>query len=582
MKEQKCKDKFEFFYEFDLFGKSPEFYYKKRAKKVSITGRIFTIIYCLIYTAFFFYKLIRMLKRVNVTFYDTYAFIGEIPSIHITNENFYGGFALGSIPFIDETIYYPKAEFYSGQKIGGEWSWSSKEIEIERCKLEKFGSKYRDLFKDKPLNNLYCLSNINVTLEGYSTFDQFSYFYLTFYKCNGTTKDGIPCRPSSEIDKYLYSNIVQFYMQDIELTPQIYKSPVQVREKDITGPIYKNLFQKIYAYMQIVITETDNDVIGFEGISNVKTEKNIKYDESWIISAPNIGQTYDDGYPICEITVQLAEKVLTQKRTYTKLFEVLGDVGGLMEFFFSFFNIIASSLADTLYNISLINNLFTFDLEKKIILVKNKNNNKNRLSLKERASIYKPKIRPSNLSLKNILNSNDEMIDIKKVNTKNKEINKKFSINRKLGIKKKKKKLRSTATTSDKNMINKISSLNIKNEDNNPNKNSFEYDISNMECREDKDIEKEKVEQKLIKKIKINRFDICFFLLCIKKRKKVEKILIDEGMNLIVKKLDIINIFNNIYNNEKIQEKLNDVYDNIDKITYMSNKSKKDLLNISK
>ena len=578
MKDKKCKDKFECFYEFDLFGKSPEFYYKRRAKKLSIIGRIFTIIYSLIYSAFFIYKLIRMLKRVNVTFYDTFAYIGEIPSINITNENFYGGFAIGNIPFIDETIYYPKAEFCSGQKVGNQWSWSSKEIELEKCKLEKFGSKYRELFKDKQLINLYCLSEVNMTLKGYSTYDQFSYFYLTFYKCNGTTKDGIPCKPSSEIDKYLYSNIVVFYMQDIELTPQIYSSPVQIREKHITGPLYKHLYQKIYTYMQIVITETDNDVIGFEGLSNIKTEKNIKYDESWIISAPNNGQTYDDGYPIFEITVQLAEKVLTQKRSYTKLFEVLGDVGGLMEFFFTFFNIIASSFADTLYNISLINNLFTFDLEKKIILIKNKNNNKNRVSLKERASIYKAKIRPSNFSSKNILNSNDEMIDIKKINTKNNEINSKLSINRKIGIKKKKKKLKNTVTTLEKS-VNKISSLNLKNEDNNPNKNSFEYDISNMECREEKDIEKEKVEQKLIKKIKINRLDICFFLLCTKKRKKIEKILIDEGMNIIIKKLDIINIFYNIYNVEKIQEKLND---DEDKITIMSKKSKKDLINIYK
>ena len=224
----------------------------------------------------------------------------------------------------------------------------------------------------------------------------------------------------------------------------------------------------------------------------------------------------------------------------------------------------------------MINNLFTFDLDKKIILIKNKNN-KNRFSLKEKASIYRPKFRPSNLSPKNIINSNEERLDLKNINTKNKEINSKLSLNQKLKIKKKKKKLRDSATTFDKNIINKISSLNLKNEDNNSNKNSLEYDISNMEYREEKDIEKEKDEQKLITKIKINRFDICFFLLCIKKRKKIEKILINEGMNLIIKKLDIINIFNSIYNNEKIQEKLNDAYDDIDKITYMSNKSKKDL-----
>ena len=516
MKENKCKDKFGFFYEFDLFGKSPELFYKQRARKISIIGRIFSIIYSLIYVAFFVYKLIRMIKRVNVTFYDTYAFIGEVPSINITNENFYGGFAIGSIPFIDETIYYPKAEFYSRKKIDGHWEWSSKEIQLERCKLEKFGSKYRELFKDKPLNNLYCLSEVNMTLEGYATYAQFSYFYLTFYKCNGTTKDGIPCQPSSVIDKYLYSNIIQFFMQDIELTPQIYNSPVQIREKDITGPIYKNLFQKIYSYMQIVITETDNDVIGFEGLTNIKTEKNIKYDESWIISAPNIGQTYDDGYPICEITVQLAEKVLTQKRSYTKLFEVLGDVGGLMEFFYSFFSIIASSLADSLYNISLINNLFSFNLEKKTILIKNKD----RVSLNKKPSIYSPILQPSNLSPKNILNSNDEMIGINKINKNNKEIISKLSLNKKSKIKRKKKKLRNTITLG-KSSISKISCLNLKNEDNNLNKNSLENDISNIKYGEGKDNEKEKNEQKLITKIKLNKIDICFLLLCAKRRKKI-------------------------------------------------------------
>ena len=87
MQKDKCKDKFGFLYEFDLFGKTPELYYKNRVRKVFIIGRIFSIIYSLIYVAFFVYKLIRMIKRVNVTFYDTFAFIGEVPSINITNEN---------------------------------------------------------------------------------------------------------------------------------------------------------------------------------------------------------------------------------------------------------------------------------------------------------------------------------------------------------------------------------------------------------------------------------------------------------------------------------------------------------------
>ena len=83
-----------------------------------------------------------MQLKVDVTFYDTFSYTGEIPAINITNENFYGGFALGKTPFIDETIYYPKAEFLEGKKVGGIWEYNSKEIVLEKCKLEKFGSKY--------------------------------------------------------------------------------------------------------------------------------------------------------------------------------------------------------------------------------------------------------------------------------------------------------------------------------------------------------------------------------------------------------------------------------------------------------
>ena len=208
-----------------------------------------------------------MIKKEEVTFYETYAYSGDTPSINITNENFYGGFALGQFPFIDENIYYPKVEYFKGIRVNGEWKWESKEIEVEICKLENFDYRYRELFKDKPLNNLYCLKNLNVTLDGYTHSEIYSYFYVTFYKCYIQTKNGIPCKDSETIDKYLTSNVFQFFIQDIELTPQNYFSPIQISQRIITGPAFKYLYQKIYAYMQIVIVETDQDFIGLNSFS---------------------------------------------------------------------------------------------------------------------------------------------------------------------------------------------------------------------------------------------------------------------------------------------------------------------------
>ena len=69
-------------------------------------------------------------------------------------------------------------------------------------------------------------------------------------------------------------------MQDIELTPQNYKTPIQYRIKELTLPASKNLLLSVYAYVQIVNIETDEDVLGFEGLGEIKKEKYLKYEES--------------------------------------------------------------------------------------------------------------------------------------------------------------------------------------------------------------------------------------------------------------------------------------------------------------
>ena len=85
----------------------------------------------------------------------------------------------------------------------------------------------------------------------------------------------------------------------------------------------------------------------------------LKYDELWIIAAPST-HTYgfQKGVPICDVTIQLLSKVLTQKRTNTKLIEALGYVGGLMEVVWSILNIVSIVIADILYDKALVITFF--------------------------------------------------------------------------------------------------------------------------------------------------------------------------------------------------------------------------------
>ena len=91
-----------------MFGKEPEFYYKGRPKKTSWIGRILSILFVVIYFAFFIYKLIRMLQKKDVNFYDRFTYAEKPSKVKITNENFYGGFAIEDPntydAFIDESF----------------------------------------------------------------------------------------------------------------------------------------------------------------------------------------------------------------------------------------------------------------------------------------------------------------------------------------------------------------------------------------------------------------------------------------------------------------------------------------------
>ena len=102
---------------------------------------------------------------------------------------------------------------------------------------------------------------------------------------------------------------------------------------------------------------------------------------------------------MAEVILQLAAKVLTTKRKYPTLLDVLGDVGGLMEILYTFFNLMASFLNEVIYDKSLVNSLFSFNIDKNEIYIKTR-----------------PK---RNIKINSKLNENIDSISIENQNQKN-------------------------------------------------------------------------------------------------------------------------------------------------------------------
>ena len=579
---KRCNLDCQFLSEFDLFGKEPQLYFKGKPQRTSKLGKFFTYFYIIIYIGFFFYKITRMLQKVDITFFETYAYSG-VPSIKLTNDLFYGGFSLNGV--IDPTIYFPIVYFYEGHRENGVMVWEEpyKIMELEICQLEKFGERYREIFKNKDLEHSYCLKDVDkITLEGYSYLDSYKYLYVAFIPCVGYTPDGRQCKSIEEVTNFfLYGAKVTFNIEDVELTPHIYDTPSQPLVKDITGPAFLTLYQQFYTYLQIVILETDQDVVGFEGLSNIETQQFLKYDESWIIAAPSPhAQGLQPLTPIVDVTIQLSAKVLTQKRKNIKLIEVLGDVGGLMEVVWSAFNILATIITDILYEKALVNNLFSFDLDKKIVVIKN-NKNKNQkdnIELDDSPRIYSKNNVMNDVysgpNSDNIVSNTQLKKDSNEEGIKNIVNIKEIPVNVKKRKKKKIKQKANMISSTSKNI--ELTSKNLKednlknqNENNiyNNSKDTNTFNMrSSMSSSEDKIVEKKKNSQ-IIDRVKMNCCCVYFWFCFSRKKKNVQNILLDEGMDIIVENLDIMNVFKKIYNMNKVEQslKVNAIVDMSDK-----------------
>ena len=573
-----CNINCKFLYDIDLFGKEAELYYKGKSKRTSWFGTVFTITYIVLYFSFFLYKLIRMLQKVDVTFYDTYAFTGEPPHIKLSKDKFYGGFALGDVytlqTFIDDTIYYVKAYYKRGIKEGNVWNWETIPLEIETCKLESFGEEYRDIFKDKSIDNLHCVNVLNHTLQGHLTYDVYSYYYVRFFPCINNTQNNYHCKPLSVIKKYLSQTFVTFKMEDIDLTPQLYASPVALRGKEVSANVGKTLFKDVHSFFQVINIETDEDILGLEFFSKIKKEKYIKYDQSVILSSLKTNDIFETGDAICDITIALSEQELTQKRTYPKLIEVMGDVGGLMEVIFSFFRIISIYLTDTLYEASLVNHLFSFDLERKALIIKEKKKRNKHFFIKDDSpKIYTPLKQNSlqnsiylnediNIKKKDILDDGsliktkitNEIIMVSGIKKRRKrKIKSKISYQQNKNDESKKKHIKEIVDLKQSNINNNINLIDSNSKISNINKEKER----NMETETKKEKYKDKNQEKIIDKIKLNKICIYLCFCCVRKRRNIQNILLDEGMKIITENLDIMNLFRNLHRFEKMKDKDN-------------------------
>ena len=516
---------------FDLFGKEPEFYIKGKPKHVTIIGRVFTYLYIAIYIVFVVYKLYRMYQRVDITFYDSLSNTDEVPSISITNNNFSIIFTMqddDGNPFINETIYRPEVYYYDDddEKVF---------IQLSRCTPEALKPKYLEQIPDLDVNNYYCLGEFDVALQPYD-----NSIIIDIYPCVNTTEDGQECQPKDVIEEALDNHVFFIYFEDVILTPTNFDNPIRKRINFVNTEIYFNLGIYLYTEMQLVKIETSTNIIGFDFLTEPKLQEYVKFEKEQVY--PNPGYYSDEeeegAYPLGTYEVQLNDKILSEKREYIQLVDVLGEIGGFMEIMESFFAVICSIVVDVLYEKKMANNLFTFDTQKRLIFIKSGKSHKFKISEEENVEedveevkTYSPKL--VSFKTKNI---DEEKISASKI--KKKKINNKSN-----GI------LTKNKNSSEIKSVKKGAKIEnfilYANKDNHDDIDKQSFEIFKKQTKKHrKSTDSDKIN--IISKITLRDQMSSIFYCCSKNKGKAYNIVLKETVKIIREKLDIFNIFRNL------------------------------------
>ena len=563
---------FSIFKEIDLFGKEPDIYYKGKQRKTSWMGRICTWIYVSIYIFFFIYKLIRMFKRVDVSFSETNSSTGGLPKIHMTKEIFTYALALAdreNNPFIDETIYRPIGIVNIKRNINGEVKDDIQQIEFGVCNIDDFGKDHQQFAKKLNLSNYYCFKNLDIDFEGYSSAENSTTIIIQILKCKGQTLRGEPCKKDDEIISKLDQHSLLIISEDYDITPYDFNHPVKPKLDINTCPISLDQYQSFVGYYQLSNIETDHNLFGFEALADIRSEKYLIYHSALIMATKML----PDQISVIQYYIMMTEKILTNQRTYTQLIDVLGDVGGLMEVMESVFGVICIFVADILYDKTMVNNLFAFDLEDYLVKIKTKSKIKNQFKTSKSLNINpnnddnfdKGTIDISKKALNNI--HNDDSLYTKKdsiqpkIHIKKKTNNENFS-NNNINISSSERRSylkRNTVKIQKSVFLNNAKTYKENNKE-------FDSNLNNIKIYEhDKEIIDTPIhKKKLIKKLDTNVFCTYFCFCCSRKRENFANALLDEAMGIITEKLDIYNIFRNMYYIDDVKMKSNYEYEDFE------------------
>ena len=543
-----------YYFNFDMYARSPNFYFKNHDRINTCFGTLLTLVYIIVSLTLFIYHSIITIQRKNFKVHDSTIYGQEMPFIDLNSNILYFAFGLEDPltmnRFIDDSIYIPKIVFVDKAKINDELvTVYQQNLEIEKCKVINFGENYQHLFLEDELNNSYCLKKFeqNLTLAGGYKYERFSYIRIRIYPCVNSSENNFSCKSQEEIDHFMSSGYFSIILKDIGLNPANYSIPVIPTLQDLYTTIDKRIYKNYI--LNLGVTEIHTDIGLFQ--EDIKTQKYLQFRKEMETFTFRNEEEYYQGKSVIIAQLKLDDNINVQTRSYIKIPEIFSTIGGYMQLMNTAFLLLTIIVNKFNLELKIINSIFKFNLKKKKLIMKlQKLNDYDDLHISNISNIHTPVVNFKKMT--NIAQHLD-LLDNKSKNSlmKENEINNISLLNfsedkneldnnnkNKITILKKHKRKSNALPIENSKMENtkdkmskknlRLSQDHIKENGTNFNKKNFFNELSYKDFND---------------KIELNMFDYCCCHLVYEKRHKIIE-LYNITNSFYRKKLDVVNVFN--------------------------------------
>ncbi|CAD8058135.1 unnamed protein product [Paramecium primaurelia] len=351
----------------DFFGQPPFFRILKRQKFNTVLGHILTIILMIVCGLYMYYQIQDLLNHgtPNIIISETQPI--SMPAFTLDPKNFTFVISITDTSLLSLSTFKKhfdvvltacnRTRFFNETKQAQDVSLQCRNVPLESCNLDKhFPMDYQKQFFSKfLLKNLFCI-NSTVSeenppqIQGYSNADTFQFLQVLMMPCrNSSTYNG--CSPPEEIQTALKAGYYAIYLGDTLLKLD---NPGRPYEEIITvqfSSFSSSQSKQIQSNFKMIETKTDVGLIR----SDIKTELAL------LQSTQKDFQSSYNQVSYIENLIFMEQRVGNYKRSYIKLQNILGNVGGLWQLVALTISTLVSPVVATLMNLQMANRIFNFE-----------------------------------------------------------------------------------------------------------------------------------------------------------------------------------------------------------------------------